>query len=89
MSEKVCESPPPNPFRELSPINGRRVFEYNTVLRVPGANGKAIPMQIWEGIDPFEHIAALLDRCQWFERHAAEVESEVKRLKSRKSSTES
>lgn len=72
----MLTEPPANPFHEISSQPGRRTLEYEHLLQLPNANGKKINLQLWEGMDTFSQVAALYDRCLWFERRCAELEAE-------------
>ncbi len=74
---EVC---PANPFQDIPSSPGRRTLEYQHTLNVYLAEGKVIPMQLWEGMDLFVQVAALFDRCRHFERRCAELESANERL---------
>lgn len=85
-SERIAETPAPkpdvppdNPFADTPGMGNRRVLLYHAevIYPSPGRNSerKQVPMQVFEGMDIFKPVAALLERCRWFEARYAELKA--------------
>jgi len=92
MTTTVQEAPvavPDNPFTYNEGKNGLEYLEYQSKMLIPAAPSvgekrmqfRTIPMRVEKGLEPYDQVKQLFERCQFFENKCERMQQEIDALR--------